>query len=141
MPRLMSVALTTDQVRRRQKTVTRRVGWHMLKPGDQLTLCAKVRGRRQGEPLERIVTVDVLSVRREPLYAITAADVSAEGFPEMTVTQFVDFFCATHQGVSADTEVTRIEWAYPRREPHPTQADLDAAFNVFAEFQSQARPD
>ena len=38
MARLMSVALTTDAVRRRQKTVTRRVGWQMLHPGDQLTL-------------------------------------------------------------------------------------------------------
>jgi hypothetical protein len=46
----------------------------MLRPGDQLTLCAKVRGRRAGEPLERIVTVDVVSVRREHLDQITAAE-------------------------------------------------------------------
>lgn len=81
MARLMSVALTTDAVRRRQKTVTRRAGWQMLRSGDQLTLCPKVRGRRRGEPLDRIVTVDVISVRREPLNAITPADVTAEGFP------------------------------------------------------------
>ncbi len=48
MPRLMSVALTTDQVRSRQKTVTRRAGWTMLRAGDQLTVCPKVRGRRAG---------------------------------------------------------------------------------------------
>lgn len=81
MPRLMSIALTTDQVRRRTKTQTRRVGWLMIAPGDQLTLCPKVRGRRAGEPLERIVTVDVVDVRRERLDAITPADVTAEGFP------------------------------------------------------------
>jgi len=114
MARLLSVALTTPQVRSREKTVTRRVGWRMLSAGDQLTLCPKVRGRRRGEPLERIVTVDVVSVRREQLDAITPEDVVAEGFPEMTPAQFVDFFCSTHRGVDATTEITRIEWAYPR---------------------------
>ncbi len=47
MARLMSVALTTEAVRSRRKTVTRRVGWLMLTAGDQLTLCPKVRGRRR----------------------------------------------------------------------------------------------
>jgi hypothetical protein len=113
MPRLMSVALTTDQVRRREKTVTRRVGWQMIKPGDQVTLCPKVRGRRHGEPLERIVTVNVVSTRREQLDTITPADVAAEGFPDMTPAEFVEFFCATHNGVAPHSEVTRIEWTYP----------------------------
>ncbi len=140
MARLMSVALTTDQVRRHAKTVTRRIGWRMIKPGDQLTLCPKVRGRRTGEPLERIVTVEVVSVRREPLSAITQADVAAEGFPELTPAEFVEFFCTTHRGVEADSEITRIEWAYPRRDPHPTQADLDAALSIYSRFrESQER--
>ncbi len=115
MPRLMSVALTTNQVRNQQKSVTRRIGWQMLKPGDQLTLCPKVRGRRPGEALERIVTVEVVSTRRERLDAITASDVTAEGFPEMTTTEFIEFFCATHPGVTADTTITRIQWAYPHQ--------------------------
>lgn len=114
MPRLMSVALTTDQVRRREKTVTRRVGWQMIKPGDLITLCPKVRGRRHDEPLERIVTVDIISTRREQLDTITPADVAKEGFPNMTPAQFIRFFCDTHHGVTPTTEVTRIEWAYPR---------------------------
>ena len=114
MSRLMSVALTTDAVRRREKTVTRRVGWLMLRPGDQVTLCPKVRGRRRGEPLERIVTVDVVSVRRERLDQISPDDVIAEGCVGMSPGEFVDFFCSTHRGVVADSEVTRIEWSYPR---------------------------
>jgi hypothetical protein len=114
MPRLMSVALTTGAVRSRTKTVTRRAGWLMLHPGDQLTLCPKVRGRRAGEALERIVIVDVTSVRRERLDTITPADVVAEGFPDMTPAKFVEFFCASHRGIAPDSEVTRIEWAYPR---------------------------
>ncbi len=83
MARLMAVALTVPQVRDRSKTVTRRDGWLMLKPGDPLTLCEKVRGRKPGEPLVRIADVTVVSVRREPLNAITAADVADEGFPQM----------------------------------------------------------
>lgn len=114
MPRLMSVALTTEQVRARQKTVTRRAGWKVLKPGDLVTLCPKVRGRRAGEPLERIVTVEVVSTRRERLDSITPEDVIAEGFPNMTPAQFIDFFAATHRGVTASTEITRIQWQYPR---------------------------
>lgn len=112
MPRLMSVALTTPQVRDRTKTVTRRLGWHMLREGDQLILCPKVRGRKAGEPLERITTVTVTSIRREPLNAITPADVIAEGFPRMTPEQFVSFFIASHRGCSPGTVVTRIEWTY-----------------------------
>ena len=112
MPRLMSVSLTEAQVRCRTKTVTRRVGWRMIHVGDPLTLCRKVMGRRRGEPLVRIADVEVTSVRREPLDAVTAADVVAEGFPQMTPAQFVSFFCGSHRGCSPGTEVTRVEWRY-----------------------------
>jgi hypothetical protein len=74
-------------------------------------------GRRPGEPLERIVNVEVTAVRRERLDAITAADVAAEGFPEMTPAGFVTFFCGTHHGCTPETEVTRIEWRYLEEAP------------------------
>lgn len=52
MPRLMSCSETTQQVRDRTKTVTRRLGWwedkngrRLLKVGDRLTLCEQVMGR------------------------------------------------------------------------------------------------
>lgn len=112
MPRLMSVSLTEPQVRARTKTVTRRAGWLMLKPGDRLTLCRKVMGRRAGEPLERLADVEVVSVRRERLAAVTFADCVREGFPAMTPTEFITFFCGTHRDCTADTTVTRIEWRY-----------------------------
>lgn len=131
MARLMSVALTTDAVRSRRKTVTRRVGWLMLTAGDQLTLCPKVRGRRRGEELDRIVTVDVVSVRREPLDTITAEDVAAEGFPDMTPAEFVEFFCATHHGVTPASEITRIEWHYPRVCRHCGCTDYAACDTLF----------
>jgi hypothetical protein len=108
----MAVSLTEAQVWARTKTVTRRTGWRTLQAGDRLTLCRKVMGRRPGEPLDRITTVEVTSVRREPLDAITAADVIAEGFPQLTPAEFVSFFCATHRGCTPATEVTRIQWRY-----------------------------
>lgn len=50
----MSVAMTTEAVRNRTKTVTRRKGWwldsrgrRILHAGDRLTLCEKVQGRRK----------------------------------------------------------------------------------------------
>ncbi|MFE3447079.1 hypothetical protein ACFXNW_28940 [Nocardia sp. NPDC059180] len=112
MPRLMSVSLTERQVRERAKTVTRRMGWRNVRQGERLTLCRKVMGRRRGKPLVRIVDVEVLAVRREPLDAITPDEVVAEGFPEMTPDQFVDFFCDSHTGCAPASEVTRIEWRY-----------------------------
>lgn len=112
MPRLMSVALTEAQVRARTKTVTRRAGWLMLSRGDHLTLCKKVQGRRKGEPLDRITDVEVISVRREPLHAITKAEVAAEGFPEWTPAEFVAFFCSTHKDIQPASDVTRVEWRY-----------------------------
>jgi hypothetical protein len=70
-----------------------------------------------GEPLDRIAEVEVVSVRREPLNAITQSDVAAEGFGQMTPAEFVTFFCASHRGCQPGTEVTRVEWRYLTCEP------------------------
>jgi hypothetical protein len=115
----MAVSLTLEQARNRTKTVTRRTGtsWLKLRPGDRLTLCEKVMGLRKGEKVKPVVTVEVTGVRREPLNAITPADVTAEGFPQMTPAEFVTFFCDTHRGATPQTEVTRIAWRYLDR-PH-----------------------
>lgn len=123
MPRLMSVSLTEDAVRDRRKTVTRRLGWKFLKPGDRLMLCRKVMGRRKGEPLERIAEVEVVDVRRERLWDITDDDIAREcvdpglftetyvdtGLP--TITAWVEWFCE-EMDVRPDDEITRIEWRY-----------------------------
>ncbi len=115
MSRLISVALTEDAVRDRRKTVTRRLGWKFVQPGDRLTLCRKVMGRRRAdgivEPLVRIAEVEVVSVRREPLDAITQGDVELEGFRSASPLWFVDFFCE-HMRCTPKTLVTRIEWRY-----------------------------
>lgn len=112
MARLMSVSLTESAVVARTKTVTRRMGWLILKPGDRLTLCRKVMGRKKGEPLVRLVDVEVVSVRREPLGVITPCEVAREGFPDWSPARFIEFFCASHKGCRPDSTVTRIQWRY-----------------------------
>ncbi|OBB38724.1 hypothetical protein A5748_02290 [Nocardia sp. 852002-51244_SCH5132740] len=69
-------------------------------------------GRRRGEPLVRIVDVEVLDVGRERLDTIALEEVRAEGFPDMTPAEFVAFFCASHTGCTPESTVTRIEWRY-----------------------------
>lgn len=107
----MSVSLTEQAVVERRKTVTRRLGWTFLKPGDRLTLCRKVMGRKPGESLVRLAEVEVVSVRRERLAAITPNDVQREGFNGWGRWDFVVFF-AEHMRCAGSTEVTRIEWRY-----------------------------
>ncbi len=119
MSRLMSVAFTEQAVRERRKTVTRRKGWLFLKPGDHLTLCRKVMGRKPGEPLIHIAEVEVIDVRREPLQFVHyIGELTKEGFPELEPTRILDgtgifvkrFFAP--QGIGRFDIVTRIEWRY-----------------------------
>src|SRR5690348_11250508 len=117
MPRLMSVAFPEQAVRERRKTVTRRKGWTFLKPGDRLTLCRKVMGRKKGEPLVRIAEVEVVSVRRERLISLKAYDYGweemvREGFPGMHVSDFVQTYFINAQHIGWWDTVTRIQWRY-----------------------------
>lgn len=131
MSRLMSVAFTEQAVVERRKTVTRRKGWwedkngrRILKPGDHLTLCRKVMGRKPGEPLVRLAEVEVVTVCRQPLCAVAAPYVAhpdgsvtypemvAEGFPEMDPNEFMWRYFTDAQGIGVMDDVTRIEWRY-----------------------------
>ncbi|WP_433524229.1 hypothetical protein ACQPZ2_03240 [Nocardia pseudovaccinii] len=47
---------------------------------------------RRDEPLVRIVDVEVVGVGRERIDTITAEEVRAEGFPDMTPEEFFEFF-------------------------------------------------
>ncbi len=116
MSRLMSVAFTEQAVVERRKTVTRRKGWTFLKPGDTLTLCRKVQGRRRSdgtvEPIVRLAEVEVLDVRRERLSPVDAdGELAAEGCPDMSATEFIGRYFEP-QGIHALDLVTRIEWRY-----------------------------
>lgn len=125
MPRLLSVAFTEDAVRARTKTVTRRKGWwenkhgrRLVLPGDTLTLCQKVMGRKPGEPLIRICDVQVVDVRREPLATITQPgrgtlrrSAHLEARMEEGAREFVRRYF-TPQGIEISDLVTRIAWRY-----------------------------
>ncbi len=125
----MSVSLTMDAVRARRKHVTRRLGWWDLVAGERVMLCEKCMGRKAGEPLVRIVEVEIVSCRLEKLREMTddraygLAECSAEGFgnhPELKNPEgFVPFFIASHRRhpqtkelTTPDTVVNRIEWRY-----------------------------
>jgi hypothetical protein len=122
----MSCAYTEDAVVARRKTVSRRLNWwldrngrRLLVPGDHLSLCRKVMGRKAGEPLVRLAEVEVLDVRREPLTMLwdpvtdySLAEMTREGFPGMAPIDFVLRYFTGAQGIAPDAEVTRIEWRY-----------------------------
>ena len=92
--RLMSFALTTAQLLDGSKTVTRRVGWANLKPGDRLKAVRKAMGLRLGEKVDVLAEIEVISVRRERLDEITIEDCIDEGFPKHSPTRFVEMFCS-----------------------------------------------
>ncbi|MFL6229322.1 MAG: hypothetical protein ACJ741_11135 [Pyrinomonadaceae bacterium] len=111
MPRNISFAMTTAQIGARTKTVTRRLGWQFLKPGEELNAVNRTMGFKKGEHPVRLARLRVVSVRREPLNAIRWNDCHYEGFPEMTPAEFVEFFCRGHR-CAPDQIVTRIEFEY-----------------------------
>lgn len=111
--RQMSFAETTEQVRRRTKTVTRRLGWAHLQPGTLIQPIVKGQGLKKGERVSRINgPIRVVHVRRERVDAITPDDVWKEGFPGMTPFEFTTLFCQINPGCSGATEITRIEFEY-----------------------------
>jgi hypothetical protein len=130
MARLMSVAYTEEQVRARTKHVTRRAGWEFARPGDRVILCRKVMGR-QGTPLVRIVAVELLDVRREPLALMIErpdygdAEVTLEGFPDLSPLNFIEHYFEEAQGIGRYDDVTRLEWVY--REDACLRCGLDAS--------------
>lgn len=111
MPRNMSFSMTTQQFRDRTKTVTRRFGWWSVKAGDILCGVEKAMGLRKGEKVNRLGLIEVVSARNEHLDAITQADVVAEGFPEWTRRDFVEFFARAHR-CKHNEVVRRIEFRY-----------------------------
>lgn len=121
MPRNISFALTTDQIRDRTKTVTRRLGWEFLKPGDILCACVKCMGLKPGEQIERLGLIRVVDVRRERLSLMTTRieygfqETTKEGYPVGTAkhipSAFVAMFCRAMK-CDPNDEVTRIEFEY-----------------------------
>lgn len=111
MPRNMSFALTTHQILRCTKTVTRRCGWTALKPGDLFWACEKCQGLKKGERIRRLALLRCVSNRKERLNQITGDDIEREGFPTLTHGEFVAMFCR-EMGGAPTQRVQRIEFEY-----------------------------
>lgn len=117
----MSFMLTTQQIRDRSKTVTRRTGWADLKPGTLLRAVVKGMGLKKGERMEPLAIIRVLSVRRERLSEMTKdldygfSEIAKEGFADIPTLAYpflwVEMFCGSH-GCKPRDVVTRIEFRY-----------------------------
>lgn len=89
MPKRMAFSKTIPQMRNRTKTVTRRFGWWdsrtgqpRVTPGEIVTAVEKGMGLRKGEHQKVLHRIRIVSIRREPLGAIDAADLAREGSRE-----------------------------------------------------------
>jgi hypothetical protein len=93
----MSFALTTKQMRNRLKGVTRRLGWDDLKPGEKVCAVVKGQGIPKGGKVERICIIECIAHTKEQLNWITQDEVTLEGFPDMSPSQFVMMFCRANK--------------------------------------------
>ena len=110
--RRMSFAMTKKQILDQTKTVTRRIGWKFLKNFQRIQPVEKCMGLKKGEKQKLLgQPIDIMSVRREPLHAITQEDVVKEGFPDKSVEWFIEMFCKANK-CTPDTEITRIEFMF-----------------------------
>src|ERR1043166_153472 len=110
--RQISFALTTQQIRKQTRTVTRRLSWKALEVGTLLQPIEKGQGLKKGESPTFIgAPIRVVSVRREQLMSMKQDDCAKEGFPDDVVVDFLAMFCE-HNKVSVYDEVTRIEFEH-----------------------------
>lgn len=121
--RHMSFSLTTEAVRNKAKTVTRRLGWANLKAGERVCAIVKGMGLKKGEKIERICEIEIISNQTHHLSDLLCLDdcaysdetarqeVDKEGFPNMTPSAFVHMFCQANNCAS-DQIVNRIEFKY-----------------------------
>lgn len=110
--RNMSFFLTTEQMRAGTKTVTRRLGWADLKPGEHFMAVEKGQGIPKGGKVVRIrecVCVSNHPERLDDIGSYGQSEVMREGFPEMSPVQFVEMFCQ-HNRCTPDRVVNRIKF-------------------------------
>jgi len=117
MPRNISFMMTTEQVRNKTKTVTRRDGWDFVKVGDILQGVEQCQGIPKGGSMVKLHRIRVTGTRWEPLDRLLKepeygkAEMILEGFPRFTPMQFVTMYL---KGAidKASKEVNRIEFSY-----------------------------
>ena len=116
----MSFMLTTEQMRNKTKTVTRRLGWWNIKPGTILVAIEKGQGLKKGEKIKVIGQIRVISARLERLSDLLDSpygfdEIKKEGFaghPQLGWPHhFVTMFCA-HNKCLPEKVVNRIEFEH-----------------------------
>jgi hypothetical protein len=109
--------LTGPQMYRREKTVTRRLGWWTLFPSKQIRAVEKSRGLKKGEHVKPIGIIEIVCLRGErldrmiedPQYGVQ--ECVLEGFPHLTPQQFVKMFCDAND-CKPDVVVNRIQFTH-----------------------------
>lgn len=115
--RNISFYATQVQIRARTKTVTRRLGWQSLQPGELLQAIVKGQGLKKGETIEPLGVIRVVNVRRERLDRMTKdlhygpIEVQLEGFPYSSPVGFVKMFCELNDCRTSQI-ITRIQFVY-----------------------------
>ncbi|MDH4263970.1 MAG: ASCH domain-containing protein [Spirochaetia bacterium] len=107
----MSFALTTEQIKNRTKTVTRRFGWWNLKAGDVVCAVEKGMGLKKGEKIKRLALLRIVRVSQDHLGDITQDECIKEGFPNMSPNEFVKMI-QDHYKCSDNNYMNRIEFEY-----------------------------
>ena len=98
--RHISFSHTTEQMRAKTKTVTRRLRWATLKAGETLMAAEKIMGLPKGAKIATIGPIEIISVRTEPLETVLQegpAGMAREGFPGMSPAEYVAFFCKANR--------------------------------------------
>lgn len=109
--RNMSFSITTEQIKNRTKTVTRRLGWLFLKEGELVQAVEKCQGLKKGEKVKKLVVIRVKLILRMGLCFTPHDDCEKEGFPKLSSEQFIRMFCKANK-CTRETIITRIAFEY-----------------------------
>jgi hypothetical protein len=91
----MSFSLTVEQMKRHEKSCTRRYGWDDIKVGELLQAVEQCQGLKKGEHVKKLAVIRVTAERWAPLTQMVEfpeygkAEVILEGFPTMSPAEFV----------------------------------------------------
>lgn len=107
--RSMSFSMTIRQFLDGSKTVTRRLGWANLNPGEHFMAVEKSQGLKRGEKVKKLGECECLSNHCTRLDSIRKEDCRREGFPEHSPAEFVRMFCRTMK-CEPSRIVNRIEF-------------------------------
>lgn len=103
--------MTIEQIRNKTKTVTRRLAWWDLNPGEIIKAVERTRGLKKGEKINQLALIRIISIREEPLNIVNEDELIKEGFPEMTTTEFITMLSEYYK-VPPSTSFNRIEFEY-----------------------------